>query len=327
MLIRLPWRREKRRSRQELASHVYSYPPEYYDSYGNYYHHNYYAYDSEHYGLTSYEQQPPPQEVERPYYVQHYSQHVVQYDTRAPTGIQGLDEWLGGGLRRGETYLIAGETGTGKTIFGIQFLKHGSDLGETGIYITIDEPSDDVKRGVRESLGWDLEAYELSGRLVILDFRTYFRVYDKEGSISLDPRDLAKTIAEYVGKYNAKRLVIDPIAPLVITSHRDVLWIREYLRELIFQLKKIKDITTIMTSEIPTGETNKMSRFGVEEYLAGGVIKLSLEEHGGKLHRVMFIRKMRWMPLEPLKLVFEIHTYHGIVVKGLFNDYVKRSKW
>ena len=267
----------------------------------------------------AYQYVPPAQPYVAPSVPDYYYYYAVD---KAPTGIKGLDHHLQGGFRRGEIYLIAGEAGMGKTIFALQFLKTGAEQGEVGIYITVDEPSEDVKMGVREALGWDLERLESEGKLVFLDLRTHFRVYSKETGVSVDPRELAKAIIDQIKKCNAKRLVIDPIAPLIITSHHDVLWVREYLRELVFQLKKLKDVTTLMTSEIPTGEEKKISRFGVEEYLASGVIVLSLEEYYGHLMRVMFIRKMRWTPISPVKLVFEIKYNDGIVVLKKLDEYL-----
>jgi len=250
-----------------------------------------------------------------PYYYSE-QQWYYYYEDKAATGIYGLDQYIGGGLKRGEVYLVAGEAGTGKTIFSLTFLKTGFELGEVGMYVTVDEPSEDVKRGVRDALGWDLDYYEQEGKLLMTDFRTHFRIYAKDEKLTLDPRDLAKMIIEQVKKNNVRRLVIDPIAPLIIMSHQDVLWIREYLRELVFQLKKMKDVTTVMTSEIPTGEATKLSRFGVEEYLASGVIMLTLKEYpNGCLLRVMFIRKMRWMPIRPMKLAFDIGS-SGMVIMG-----------
>ncbi len=277
------------------------------------------------YSYTTYTMSNPQyQPMTMPYQPEMSPIPYVYYDAnKACTGVYGLDIQLQGGFRRGEIYLIAGEAGMGKTIFALQFLKTGADRGEVGIYITVDEPSEDVKRGVREALGWDLEQYENSGKLIFLDFRTHFRVYNRETNITLDPRELAKIIIDYIKRYNAKRLVIDPIAPLIITSHHDILWVREYLRELVFQLKKFKDVTTVLTSEIPTGEEKKISRFGVEEYLASGVIVLTLEEYYGRLMRVMFIRKMRWTPISPVKLVFEIRYNEGIVVLRKLDEYLQ----
>ncbi len=261
-----------------------------------------------------------------------YEQYPSYYDARTgwyawydanktPTGIMYLDYLLQGGLRRGEIYLVAGEAGQGKTIFALQFLKTGAEMDEPGLYITIDEPSDDVKRGVRDALGWDFSQFESQNRLVFVDLRTHFKVYAKDEKVMADPRDIARIITEYVRRHNIKRLVIDPIAPLIITSHSDILWIREYMRELVFQLKKMKDITALLTSEIPSGE-NKISRFGVEEYLASGVIKLELDEYKGRVFRVMFIRKMRWTPVKPIKLVFDIYYGYGIQVISPLENYL-----
>ncbi len=250
-------------------------------------------------------------------------QYYQYYEERTPTGIWYIDQLLGGGFKRGEIYLIAGEAGQGKTIFSLQFLKTGAELyDEPGLYITVDEPSEDVKRGVKSSLGWDLDVFEEQQKLVFVDLRTHFKAYSQSEKVVADPREIAKVITDNVKKFGIRRLVVDPIAPLLITSHTDVLWVREYMRELVFQLRKLKDVTTVMTSEIPTGE-NKISRFGVEEYLASGVIKLELQEYRGFVFRVMFIRKMRWTAVRPQKLVFEIYPQYGIYVIDRLENFMK----
>lgn len=86
---------------------------------------------------------------------------------RVPTGIPGFDELCEGGLTRDRSYLISGSAGTGKTIFGLQFLYNGiTRYGENGIYITTQERPDQVKENIK-SFGWDFEAFENEGKLVI----------------------------------------------------------------------------------------------------------------------------------------------------------------
>lgn len=293
----------------------------------------YYAYDYGGYytyGGNNYSTQTYPFDLTQ-YYTAQWQYSL--YANKAPTGIAYLDALLYGGLKKGEVYLIAGEAGLGKTIFSLKFLKTGADMGEFGVYISVDEPSEDVKRGAYEALGWDLDAYEKQNKILIYDFRTHFKLYSKEGaSLSLDPKDVARMIIDVIQRNKAKRVVIDPIAPLIITGHQDLLWVREYLRELVFQLKRYKDTTTILTSEIPTGEAAKVSRFGVEEYLAGGVLILQLFEDPvtHQIFRVMYIRKMRWTPISPIKLVYEIQEGEGIVVRGTLTDvlrYVQQSMY
>lgn len=76
-----------------------------------------------------------------------------------------------------------------------------------------------------------------------------------------------------------------------------------------------------MTSEIPTG-SKKLSRFGVEEFLASGIIVLGMEEFKGEILRIVYVRKARWAPAKPVKLVFDIEPGRGIVIKGLLKDFV-----
>ncbi len=244
-------------------------------------------------------------------------------DIYVSTGIEGLDEILGGGFIRGKTYLIAGETGAGKTIFSLQFLIHGALKGEPGVYLAIDEPTEHLLKGIRR-FGWTIVDKLIKERkLLFLDMRTHFsRLYLRDEKLRIEPKFLINQILRNVDRIGAKRLVIDPIAPLMYgSSSEDVLYAREFLREMVFAIEKHRDVTTIMTSEIPTG-SKRLSRFGVEEFLATGIIMLSLEEIKGRIYRVMFIRKARWSPVKPSKYVFEIVPAKGIVLKGPYEKFV-----
>ena len=262
----------------------------------------------------------PPQPVIPQY------QPPVQYQVpsdRVSTGNLYLDRLLGGGFLRGKTYLVAGETGCGKTIFSIQFLRAGAQLGEPGIYVAIDEPTDQLLRGL-ERFGWgDIRAYTSGGLLRFLDMRTHFsKIYMRDLRKHIEPRYVIESILKEIKRTNAKRLVIDPIAPLIYGGSKDdVLYAREFLREMVFALEKLGTVTTVMTSEIPTG-SKQLSRFGVEEFLASGIIVLSIEEIRGQIYRVMFIRKARWSPVKPSKYVFEIVEGQGVVIRGPLVDFM-----
>jgi circadian clock protein KaiC len=82
---------------------------------------------------------------------------------RAPvvsTGIQGLDDVLGGGLPASRLYLVEGVPGSGKTTLGMQFLQEGNRQGEKCLYITLSETREEL-RAVAETHGWDLEGIEI----------------------------------------------------------------------------------------------------------------------------------------------------------------------
>ncbi|MGQ9478614.1 MAG: ATPase domain-containing protein [Thermoproteota archaeon] len=237
----------------------------------------------------------------------------VSYVKKASTGNPAIDEILEGGLEAGKTYLLAGEAGTGKTIFSLQYLIYGCKHNESGIYVTIDERPEVLIRDVR-NFGWDLQPLIETRKLAILPVRSYF-------TSKMWGREMDTIVNSIIGELDkkrreigAKRLVIDPIAPLVTTFSNEVAWVREYIRSLIFSIEERLGVTTIITSEIPTGE-NAMSRYGVEEFLASGVIVLSLSRVGNSIIRTMFIRKMRWTAVNPVIYRFEIERGRGIVLK------------
>ncbi len=75
---------------------------------------------------------------------------------KAPTGIAGLDTITGGGLPRGRPTLVCGSAGSGKTLFGLQFLINGAERGEPGVIIAFEESAEDLAKNVA-SLGVDLD--------------------------------------------------------------------------------------------------------------------------------------------------------------------------
>src|SRR5207248_453389 len=87
---------------------------------------------------------------------------------RVPTGIKGLDELLGGGFPEGRCILVVGSPGSGKTTFALQYLYHGAMLGETGLYVTLDEHPDLVKKNL-QSYDWDIDGMEKKGKLLFID--------------------------------------------------------------------------------------------------------------------------------------------------------------
>jgi circadian clock protein KaiC len=88
------------------------------------------------------------------------SQVVPPPQPRAVTGIDGLDNVLGGGFPRGHLYLIEGTPGAGKTTLGLQFLREGQAQGERSLYVTLSETSDEL-RIVAGSHGWSLDGIDL----------------------------------------------------------------------------------------------------------------------------------------------------------------------
>src|ERR1041384_7409961 len=93
------------------------------------------------------------------------SSHALE---KALTGIQGLDEITNGGLPSGRPTLISGGAGSGKTLFGIEFLVRGAtQFGEPGVFMSFEEALPDLAKNAA-SLGFDLNRL-VAGKKLFLD--------------------------------------------------------------------------------------------------------------------------------------------------------------
>src|SRR6185436_19680914 len=134
---------------------------------------------------------------------------------RVATGIGELDALIEGGFRKGKTYLVVGEPGTCKSIFGLQFLVQGLREREKGLYVAIDEkPADVIEQAA--SLGWDLGPYIESKEFLILDASAYFSARANDGqNKSVDVQRVVADLGSYITRLGAARVVIDPVGPLL----------------------------------------------------------------------------------------------------------------
>jgi circadian clock protein KaiC len=239
---------------------------------------------------------------------------------RVPTGIEGLDELLQGGLPPGKSYLLSGEPGTGKTTFAAQYILEGIRRGENGIYVSVDEKPSHVIEDAA-ALGWDLRKPLDEGTLALLDVSPYFNwVRGRTGggkSNPIDANEVIQDLSKQVRRINAKRLVFDSIVPLVL--HRDRLYdVQQYIRDLVFGIDDNLGCTTLLTTHIWPG-TMGLSEHGVEEFVVSGVILLRLvkkDENSDQYVRTMFVRKMRGTATELREFRFEIKSGKGLVLQN-----------
>jgi len=207
---------------------------------------------------------------------------------RVKSGIPGLDRLIQGGFVKNSANLITGETGTGKTIFGCQFIWHGLKSGEPGVYITMEEHPDELRTDVAQ-FGWNFAKYEKTGKCEI--------IYYDPAEVS----NIASAIMNEIQTMKARRLVIDSTSVLGLTIENPLL-IRRKLLSLINAIKR--QCTALLISEIPE-DSKTLSRFGVEEFVVDGVIVLHFVGIGGEDFGNIQIRKMRktkhargWFPLQ-----------------------------
>ncbi|MFH1722596.1 MAG: ATPase domain-containing protein [Candidatus Altiarchaeota archaeon] len=222
---------------------------------------------------------------------------------RCPTGIAGLDDILGGGFIRGRTILVSGVCGTGKSIFGMQFLLNGIlEHEEPGVYVTLEQNPVHLREDMA-SIGFDVEELERQGMLVIIDasmshrgdsptFNT--REAIPHSSFSLLPEEfnllnVVDIIGKVADKVRAKRVVVDSLSALdnMLSEKIDV---RKATLDLNYKLQDT-GLTSILISDIINEQV--LSRHGVAEYISDGAITLHYRASGPDAGRFLLVNKMR----------------------------------
>lgn len=198
---------------------------------------------------------------------------------RIKSGIPGLDELIEGGFPEASSVLVSGPAGAGKSILCMEYLYNGAkDYDEPGVYITMEEGPHNIWWNVQR-FKWDLVPLEREGKIKIYKF-------EPTEDLMNNPRAQVERIIEKAQSLKAKRLVVDSVTSFAFWL-KDVRQMRFAIYQLVEELRKL-DCTALLTCETPS-EKNTPSRFGVEEFLADGVLQLFFNPP----NRALFVRKMR----------------------------------
>ena len=149
--------------------------------------------------------------------------------TRASTGIAGLDNVLNGGLPSGHLYVFEGEPGTGKTTLGLHFLLAGVEAGESGLYVTLSETAQELKT-VARSHGWSLDQPEL-GVFELVSANELSP--DAEQSIihpsELELSETVRGVMTQVETMRPKRVVFDSLSEMRLLAQDPLRYRRQVL--------------------------------------------------------------------------------------------------
>jgi KaiC/GvpD/RAD55 family RecA-like ATPase len=216
---------------------------------------------------------------------------------RVKTGIDGLDNIIEGGLPKSSITLVSGPPGSGKSIFCFQFLYTGVKKGEKCLFLTLDKKVEGILVQTKE-LGFDFQP-SIEKKLIKFLF------------LNINKKLVYETMTNEIlsGKYD--RIVLDSITPLSempiciqnVETQSDISGItpdefpsdsnlpvrRLHLRYIMGALETTES-TSVVTSELPAG-SSLFSRDGISEFLADGVIVLSLDPTMDR--RKMAVMKMR----------------------------------
>jgi circadian clock protein KaiC len=164
--------------------------------------------------------------------------------------------------------LVTGASGSGKSLFGMEFLVRGArDFGEPGVLLSFEESAADLRQNVA-SLGFDLAGLEADGLLVVDAVHVDPAEVVNAGAFDLD--GLFIRLASAVDEVGAKRVVLDTIEVLFSALGNEGV-VRGELGRLFRWLKE-RGLTTVVTGE--RGREGQLTRFGIEEYVSDCVIVL-----------------------------------------------------
>ena len=203
-------------------------------------------------------------------------QDAKAYPSRLSLGIPRLDEMLGGGLPRGYSLLVAGPSGSGKSILATSFLAEGARQGETGVIAAFEQqPS--------RSRGRELTKLVEAGKVVLVD----------TSAPDLSIEEVVFLLLEEVRRLRATRIVIDSLSGfelcLAPTFREDF---RESMLRLVTSLAAA-GVTVLMTSELEDRYTDlRFSPYGTA-FLTDAIIVQRYIEVESRLRRVIAVAKVR----------------------------------
>ena len=196
--------------------------------------------------------------------------------TRLSMGVPSLDDMMGGGLPRGYSLLIAGPSGSGKSIMASAFLTEGARAGEAGVIAAFEQrPNRSRGRAIAELIE--------SGRIGVINTRV--------SDLSVD--EIATLLIAEIERLKASRVVIDSLSGFELAlapTFRDDF--RESLSRMVSALAST-GVTVLMTSELEDRYADlRFSPYGTA-FLTDAIIVQRYVEVDSRLQRVLAVVKVR----------------------------------
>ncbi|WP_406855178.1 ATPase domain-containing protein [Alsobacter sp. KACC 23698] len=237
-----------------------------------------------------------------------------QSRTRLSVGIPELDKMLGGGVLEGDSVLVAGPSGTGKSALATQFIGEGLRRGEPGVMAIFEErPDGYVQRA--DAFGLKLKAAVEAGTLELL----YLRPLD----LSVDETMLA--ILDAIKRVDAKRVVIDSLVgfemALAPSFRADF---RESLYRMIGALTGA-GITILSTVEVEDNFTSLQFSHYAVSFLTDDIIRLRYVEIDGQLRKTIVVIKVRGGNHSKDIREYVINEHGVVVIAPRTTDYSQLS--
>lgn len=173
----------------------------------------------------------------------------LQSGSLAKTGVAGLDDVLNGGLQRGRLYLVEGVPGSGKTSLSMQFLMEGASLGETVLYVTLSETTEEL-HGVARSHGWDIDGVTIRELLPHENALQTEHQYTMYHPSEVELAATTKMILDDVARLKPSRVVFDSLSELRLVAgnplryRRQILALKQYFSGRQCTVMLLDDMTS-----------------------------------------------------------------------------------
>jgi circadian clock protein KaiC len=210
---------------------------------------------------------------------------IVTAQPRIGTGVQGLDEILGGGVPAHRLHLIDGEPGTGKTTLALQFLLAGREAGERCLYVTLSETAEEL-RGSALSHGWlldGIEIFDLSAATGDAVDEAYTLFHPAE----VELQQTVGAVLDAVDRHGPSRVVFDSLSEMRMLARDPLRFRRQILALKQFFTGRACTVLVLDDRTGPEGDLQLQS-------LAHGVIALERlpMEYGAERRRLQ-VKKLR----------------------------------
>lgn len=209
----------------------------------------------------------------------------IKLQSKASTGVWGLDDVLSGGLTPGHVYLLEGNPGTGKTTIALSFLRACAAAGERGLYITLSETEEELRAGAA-SHGWELDENikisELTPPESLLDpDRQQSLLYSSD----LELGETAKAIFDAINREQPQRVVIDSLSEIRLLAQSSLRYRRQILALKHFLAKN--GATVLMLDDLTSDTLDKTVHSVVH-----GVIRLEelVPDYGADRRRMRIMK-------------------------------------
>jgi circadian clock protein KaiC len=221
-------------------------------------------------------------------------------DIRAATGIEGLDDVLGGGFTAHRLYLVEGVPGSGKTTLALQFLLEGAHRGEPVLYVTLSETEEEL-RGVCAAHGWPLDGITIRELVPSEDSLRPDQQYTMFHPSEVELGETAQTILSDVERIKPTRVVFDSLSELRLLAGNPLRYRRQILA--LKQFFNGRSCTVLLLDDMTS--TNHDLQV---QSIAHGVIRLEqlYPEYGAERRRLIVLK------------------YRGVRFRGGYHDYVIR---